>query len=714
MKSPRRTTLALSVLAAAALSSLMLSLPIMPIMGCAGVKRPDTGTGGSSGSMPAIPNLLTIQISPGSQSVSLNSTGGASLTASASFTATGTFRDGHTEDVTSRVGWPSQFRSLHVQSGTATVTAPGKYTITAASGSVMGTAMLTATFSGNRYGDGFDPGQAGGLDATPAGTATIAYPLDGSVFPPNLSPVQVHVSRTTPAQTVARINFTSEDVVNVSYYANCQAGAGIGCYVDLPLEVTQLFIAVSESHDIKLTARVGGSGAPLAESASINVAWANVPLSGGLYYWTTMADGVVPGYTSPRNTDGTPATGTGIQRYDFGQDGVARPQLVYTDKGRSPTFYGSPPATADGAQCIGCHAISNDGKTMALTIGGSGASDISLLDLTTLTMTVLDAQAAGGSTSLMDINYYKQFRKSGVATETTFGPNGDVMVNMYKSGLVLHGTNASLVNQGAVVQSWGEPYKSDPFWSQSGKLFVFTSFTQADVGTYNPLGTNGDMKKGGQIVIASAGNTSVNDDAHVLVPREANVTKYYPAVSNDDKLVVYNQSTCAADPDAYTIGQVGIYGSQTCDGYDDSSATLWLISPDGGHATKLDRANGTMPGGFPITKCTANEPGCYDNSWPRWSPDNGMFRGQRLYWLAFSSRRPYGLQVNNTSAPLSTKPQIWFAAILVGADVPSVDPSYPPIWLPNQNPTAPGTVPNQVPTGNHVPQWVKVAVPIPG
>ena len=36
----------------------------------------------------------------------------------------------------------------------------------------------------------------------------------------------------------------------------CQPGAGNGCYVDLPLALTKLFIAVSENHDIKLTARV--------------------------------------------------------------------------------------------------------------------------------------------------------------------------------------------------------------------------------------------------------------------------------------------------------------------------------------------------------------------------------------------------------------------------------------------------------------------------
>ena len=37
-------------------------------------------------------------------------------------------------------------------------------------------------------------------------------------------------------------------------------------------------------------------------------------------------------------------------------------------------------------------------------------------------MTVLDAAASAGATSMSDINYYKQFRISSVATETTFGP----------------------------------------------------------------------------------------------------------------------------------------------------------------------------------------------------------------------------------------------------------------------------------------------------
>ena len=85
---------------------------------------------------------------------------------------------------------------------------------------------------------------------------------------------------------------------------------------------------------------------------------------------------------------------------------------------------------------------------MALTIGGSANPDFALLNLTTGTMTVLNAAASGGSTNVMDINYYKQFRATKVATDTTFGPMGDVMVNMYQSKLYLHGTTASLTKRG--------------------------------------------------------------------------------------------------------------------------------------------------------------------------------------------------------------------------------------------------------------------------
>jgi hypothetical protein len=668
--------------------------------GCAGVKNPDIGGSRGTGGayvMPSIPGLVSLDVSPSSQTVALTQTGGM-LTGTATFTATGHLMDGTTRDVTAMVGWPSPFKSLVVQAGVATVTAPGTYTIMAASGSINGSAQLIASFTGSVTAPGFDPSAQPGLDGTPSGGAvSIAYPLDGAIFPPNLSPIYVHVSK-SGNQTMARLNFAANNV-NVNYYGTCEtadptsglADPGPGCYVKLPLSFTQLFIAVSENQDIKLTARVSGGGSALSESNSVNVAWANVPLSGGLYYWTTMTDGAYPGYTRPKDasTGVVATTGTGIQRYDFSMDGAA-PELVYTDQGTPPNFTGSPPSPAsDGGEgtCIGCHAITNDGTKMALTINGSNAAGFALLDIATKSLQVVNPPA--GNTGLVDL------RVPNFAANTTFNPAGDGMVNMYRSKLyltpIITSTTSPLAHQGEVVPSWSE-YKGDPFWSQDGKYVVFTSFATPDVlSPYND-GLNGDMKKGGQIMIASSDGTMVNDDAKVLVPRQGNVTSYYPVVSNDSQLIAFSRSTCGTDPDLYGNG----YGSQTCDGYDDSSGTLWLTTPGGGAPTYLANANGV----------SSSVTGTNDNSWPRWSPDNGLFRGQRLYWLSFSSRRPYGLQVN-TGAPGSSKPQLWFAAVLTGNEL-FTDPSFAPVWLPNQNP-------NQgVPNGNHVPQWVKVAVVIPG
>ena len=181
----------------------------------------------------------------------------------------------------------------------------------------------------------------------------------------------------------------------------------------------------------------------------------------------------------------------------------------------------------------------------------------------------------------------------------------------------------------------------------------------------------------------------------MLVTRGNGLTSFYPSISNDSKLVVFNTSTCGTDPDSNKLRdrlrqpvlrrlrrQLG--------------AAVGRLAP-GGASTLLKNANGVTGNGNPL----------YGNSWPRFSPDKGTFRGNELYWIAFSSRRPYGLQVN-TAGGASTKPQLWIAGVIAGERVTlsSQDPSFAPVWLPAQNPDQ--TTPN----GNHVPQWVKVAVVI--
>jgi hypothetical protein len=52
----------------------------------------------------------------------------------------------------------------------------------------------------------------------------------------------------------------------------------------------------------------------------------------------------------------------------------------------------------------------------------------------------------------------------------------------------------------------------------------------------------------------------------------------------------------------------------------------------------------------------------------------------------------------------ASQPQLWFTAVTV-SEISAGDPSHAAVWLPGQNVMGNGAL-----YGNHVPQWVKVAI----
>jgi hypothetical protein len=571
----------------------------------------------------------------------------------------------------------------------------------------------------------FSTGNEGNFDNTTSGSTSITYPLDHSLFPSNLGPIQIQMSTSGAS---ARITFQTlaSSNVNIQYFGSCESAPGSGCSVTLPLALTRMLVPACQTEDIQITARVLNGTMPTADSAPINVAWADAGVTGGLYYWTVLPNQsycasstmATPGTYCLQDTTLNPKNGTAIYRYDFSQDNPV-PQQVWTDDGgpaSSPSYQGGPQSyvastSQYGGHCIGCHAITNDGKYMALGLGGSATyngSNWAMLDIGAQALDIINPTASTDPNSSRTSNpsdYWKKFRKDAFGVETAWGPNDDFAVTMYKSALyfnsVAAGTGTATVTQigPALPRSAAaiDSYQSDPFWSHDGGYLVYTSFsTVGPADMYNVGGLDGDLKTGGQIAIAHATPSSITDDASVIVPRQQGYTDYYPCISEDSNFVVYNQSACGNDATAADVAYDGAkaYGYQVCDGYDDSTAKLWWVSTSGTGNVRLDNANGGDNN--------------FGNSWPRFSPDVSTFRGQTLYWIAFSSRRPYGGQLN-TNGLLSSQPQLWFAGVTLG-EINVSDPSWAPVWLPGQNNTQGGS--NSTPVGNHVPQWVKVAIVI--
>jgi hypothetical protein len=233
----------------------------------------------------------------------------------------------------------------------------------------------------------------------------------------------------------------------------------------------------------------------------LTVNWAAVPVTGGLTYWSSMSNPPVstghiatpPNYVE---LDGGGAVGTVVERYDFSQAN-ALPAIVWTDDGgpgSTPAYLGAPQAWVGGAasgHCIGCHAMSNDGKYMAVTIGGSstfGAANWALLDVQNQALFLVNPTRTGGngcndpsaSPTNDPVCYWEQYRLDGFAAESAWGPNDDAMVNMYKSQLYLStvtidgGTATATRQRPAFPATAPDPYASDPFWSADGSLVAFT------------------------------------------------------------------------------------------------------------------------------------------------------------------------------------------------------------------------------------------------
>jgi hypothetical protein len=631
------------------------------------------------------------------------------------FTALGTFAGGSTGDVSTCVAWTTSDSTSPgiaaiTQAGAFSTSATGKFTITATSNGVSGSAVITITLTGSANPTSIAPTITSSLDGTPGGTPpTIAYPIDQALFPFHFGDLEFQMVPSAATQTVARIAFQG-DAINLNLYAPCTpiAGAAIAgaCTVAIPADLEASLAGASEGTTLTETVRLAAAdGTGVTESAPISARWASMSLPGTVYYWSA------PPMTMAGQSE--------IRRLNLTTPAV-RPE-VYFQYIDIETYADN---LTGGWCCIGCHSITQDGKYMGIVMGGasipSGGGTGSLFALVDIATRAPVAAAIDTDAG--------QYIPQGFATFTTFAPDDKAMVQELQGQLFLRDTTAALNSSPALFASdTNSEALTDPYWSAKGDLLTFVSWVATGAPAYDPKDLNGNEMLEAQIWAAPVTNPDAGapltgvtfGTPKLLVPRTSGVTEYYPAISDDSSLIVFNESSCAGGSSPSSDG----YGLSPCDSYDDPSAHLRLVEPSGGTPAELDLASGRTSS-WPTSDT-------WTNSWPRFAPQHGTFQGKSLYWVTFSSRRAYGATLAGSSpsggSPPATwtEPQLWFAAIVVDPTQPlSGDPSHAPVWLPLQNDATPEVLYNgtmrpsigasdggTLTNGNHSAQWVYTYVP---
>lgn len=402
--------------------------------------------------------------------------------------------------------------------------------------------------------DGTSKDKFGGPD-DPYAKPDIVYPAPGIVTPPNMQTLELHW-KPGAGQTLFEIRFDSPAIALV-VYTGCTSVGG-GCVYQTDKAFWAKLVDPNRGGPpvaYRIRGVNGSSPYGVGVSETRTLAFSLENINGGLYYW---------------NTSGV------IQRYDFGLPGAPAEQFMT-------------PPMAGALTCVGCHALSRDGKRMAIGNDIPAPAPYKVYDVATRKPLTTDAGVVGGAA-----NFF------------AFSPNGDRL--LFSDGVK---TGLQDVASGAILNPDFLPAGTMPDWSPDGQLVVYAkSAKPPPFGFANP----GVFDAGLEVIKLSGGSWSL---PNVLLPFTGQ-NNFYPSFAPSQNWVVFNRSP--SNKDSYSAGP------PTGDG------ELWAVPTAGGNPVRLEAAN---QGG----SC----------SWAKWAPDVGTYYGGTLMWLTFSSARAYGLRLSQGS-----------------------------------------------------------------
>lgn len=420
--------------------------------------------------------------------------------------------------------------------------------------------------------------------STGGAAPSFVYPLDNTMLPKNQGQVNLQWNGTSGA-VVYRVRIDSPTYAR-SYYVGAGSCPGQRCQLQLPDDAwAQLTKSAAGQETTLSVASSPGVGQAFGVSEQ-KLSFSPEDVKGGLYYWST--------------------TITGIYRVPLG----AKTAQVFINRGNE---FG----------CSGCHAVSRDGKKVALEFGSANGTGGGVVDGTDGKKYLIKPPSAG------------QWNLQ------TFSPDGSMLlVNWQQRGKVINSTTGAKLFDVPVQMA-------QPEWSPDGQSIVYVSY---------PAGGSGDEWNANNIgdIMVIPWNGGAFGAPETIVPvKPGQEYHFYPSWTPDSKWIIFN------------TGKVPCKGGGGCNTYDPTNTVLRIVRAQAG-STPIELRRSVYR----------------DNSgtnWPRVAP---FIQNGKLIFFTFSARFPYGFVKSGQNPQI----WMAGVDLEKAEKEPDKDPSFAPFWLPFQNP----------------------------
>jgi hypothetical protein len=576
--------------------------------GVADGATPVTFTGDASEGDP-----LSITLSPSSVDIDVDN--GNVAGKSVTFTATATYGGGATS-VLGNCAWSVDNLSIGGMSGAAfqpAGTAGGVGTVKCEVGNAVGKATVHV-----RLHDVADTAQLDGVTRAALLAATnpdpslsrLLYPYDGTVFPRGLAPPEL-MWDAVQASDVYAIRIEEPDM-DLTLFTRGVAPAR----ATIPKDSWTRLLETSTggTATVKVSRMAGGPGGQAYLSTTQTWTLSTANLTGSVWYWA-----------------------------------MNRGQLVKLKTGSN-----TPQPAINQSGCVGCHAVSHDGSTVA--VGLTASATVAAYDAKTGNRNFAGSTQSGYRAVSADgrvIAWVPALGSNGYVGEPVELADAKTGASLEPSGFAAAGlTTTPAFSPDNLKIAFGVRNPTPPGTSPEHNSFSGSDLAIAD---FNPL-TNKVGPK--QTLRASGGATllfpSFTPDSKYLAYQEGNQARARHQIRNDKNMPWSNQP---------------------------SRSELRFIAADGSGDVELTAAG---KGGLAAVDLN-------HNFQPHFSP---VVQGG-YFWVVFMSLRQYGNRLtrtadwdyghcNSTNFSDCRMHQLWIAAVDANP-TPGQDPSHPAFWMPGQD-----------------------------